>query len=415
MYRLLDLHIHPSLKMYYLPYLNASFHARTYCGDHWNPFAFQAQYRKLTAGPTKLLLNAHYVIERGFLKEGIHPLAITLIGPLGRRIYNGIADADPFKTLLAKMDLLEEAVVNTNRKRPKGGKRLKMIVHPKQIDQLADDEVGVVHAIEGSHALGYGPEEGQDKDDYWHIARQRLRFLKQRGVSMLTLGHFWDNMFVPQTDGTEFIPVLENGKLVAKRDDALFHMKRATWRFGDADHLSHEIVRELLDLGILIDVAHSQEHARKPMYEYCRDYKRPIIASHVGVQRFFNHEYNLSDDELRTFHELGGVVGLILSNRLLVDPLRQWKHSGEGIPHIMETVRHIAEITGDVSIIGIGTDFDGLTHPFKDCYTPDMLDRVGDALSAEFSPAQVDDMLWGNSLRALKAGWDGGRLGNEGP
>jgi microsomal dipeptidase-like Zn-dependent dipeptidase len=407
MYRMLDLHVHPSLKMYYLPYLRANFHANVYSGKHWNPLSFRTQYDNLSNSPVKLLMNAHYVIEGKFVRDGLKWFTRAAGFPVGLLVFSKLIHADPFKTVLGQMDLLEKAVINTNKHVPKDGKRLKMVFNPSEIDQLADNEIGVVHAIEGSHALGYGPEKGQDKDAYWHIARQRLHHLKQRGLSMVTLAHFWDNMFSPQTDGTEIIPMKVNGKVVAGRDDAVNHMKRATWRWGDKNYLSREIVEEMLTLGILIDLSHTQEHARKSIIEMCEQHKRPVIASHVGLQHFFNHEYNISDAEILQIHKVGGVIGLILSTRQLVDPISRFNHTGEGIGHFVDNARHIADVAGDVDCIGLGTDFDGLTHPFTDCHVPSGLEKLGDALSREFSADEVDAMLWGNSLRALKAGWDG--------
>ena len=234
---------------------------------------------------------------------------------------------------------------------------------------------------------------------------ERLEFLKDNGICMITLAHFWENMFAPQTDGTEYISGKSKGKIVLKKDNAVFRMQRAKWNWDDPDHLADPFSRKLLEMGIVIDVSHAQEHARWKIYELCERYNRPVTASHVGLQHFFNHEYNLSDQEVKTIHKLGGVVGLILSRRWLVDPIKRHGTDGNGIDDLIQNMLHIKNLVGDVSCIGIGTDFDGLTHPFKDVYKPDQLDRIAERMTSHFGQDEIDDIFYKNSLRLLKKGW----------
>lgn len=402
---LLDLHVHPSLKMFYLPYLKANFHAPVYSGAHWNPFSFRTRYQNLKDSPVKIMLNAHYVIEQGFVGQGMKWFARGISWGMAPGFYGKLRLSDPYKTLLKMLDTLEKAEKNSNRWIFGDKKKFRMVTKFAELKDLKDNEIALIHAIEGSHALGYGPEKGQTMWEFWDQTLERLDYVKNRGVCMITLGHFWDNMFCPQTDGTETIPKKVNGKLIAGRDDALFKMKRASWRWGDEDHLSEEFSRAVLEKGMLLDVAHAQEHARAKVYDLCKEYNRPVIASHNGLQHFFNHEYNLSDNEVKRIHQLGGVIGMILSKRLLVPPIRRFKDDGKGIPTLMENMLYIKDLVGDVSCIGIGTDFDGLTHPFTDCFKPSQLDRISDAMSRYFSDDEIEQVFMGNAMRALEKGW----------
>ncbi|MHA1569070.1 MAG: dipeptidase [Alphaproteobacteria bacterium] len=405
MNRLIDLHAHPSLKMYYLPYLRATFHAATYTGKHWNPFGFRYQYGNLRRSPTKVLFCTHYVVEKGFLTKGIHPHSRAFLWAAWPYWYGKMRREDPWQALGGMMDKIEKSVPNTNRWVRGDGPRLKMVRNYAEVETLADNEIGLVHAIEGAHVFGYEPEDGQSLDDFWQRTRQRLDQLQARGVAMIGLAHFWDNMFVPQTDGTEAIPKVKNGQVVVGRDDLLFKMQRADWRWDDENKLGETLVRELLERGILLDLTHVQEHAREAIYDLCKEYKRPPILSHVGLKHFHDHEYNLSDDEVRRIHRLGGVIGLILSKRLLVDPLKRHGDNGEGIRDLIENMVYVRDLIGDVSSLGIGTDFDGLTHPFTDCHTPGELPRLIEAMKEFFSEEEIDDILYGNSQRAMKRGW----------
>ncbi len=405
MTRILDLHAHPSLKMYYLPYLRDTFHAAVYAGNHWNPLSFRTQYHNLKSSPIKIMLNAHYVIEKGFVAQGIKAPARALSWMLAPLFYGKLRTADPWKTLMGMMDTLENSITKTNRWVLPGKKKFKLIRRYSEIADLQDNEMAFIHAIEGSHALGYGPEKDESLEQFWAKTERRLKYLKERGVCMITLAHFWDNVFAPQTDGTEVITKEVSGKVLPTYDDVLVHMRRAEWSFDDRNRLAERFARKLFELGIVIDLAHVQPHARQRIYELAEEYNRPIIASHNGLTHFFDHEYNLTDAEIKRFHKLGGVIGLILSRRWLVDPIKRHKADTPGIPDLVENMVYIRDLVGDVSCIGLGTDFDGLTHPFKDCYKPSQLHRIAEAMSKHFSEDEIDQILYRNSLRALERGW----------
>lgn len=402
--RILDLHAHPSLKMYYLPYLRSTLHALVYSGAFWNPLSFRMRYANLRKSPVKVVMNAHYPIERRFIRHGFRLWLKGISWTFGPLYFGKLHLADPWRTLLSMMATLEASTTNTNRWAFGKSPKWKLCTSYADIEALNENEIGVVHAIEGAHALG-DRRRGESKEAFWRRIQSRLEYLKGRGVAMIALAHFFDNMFSPQTDGTEFIPKLVKGKVVSRRDDAAYYMKRASWSWGDPDHLSEEIVRALLELGIVIDVVHTQEHARDKIYDLCEEYGRPVVVSHVGLQHFFAHEYNLSDAEIHRIHDLGGVVGLILSKRWLEDPIERFYQGRDGIPNLIKSMLYIKELTGDVSCIGIGTDFDGLTDPFDDCYTPAQLHRVVHAMQAHFTDDEIDQILYRNALRVLKNGW----------
>ena len=405
MTRMLDFHTHPSLKMHYLPYLRSSFHALVYSGRFWNPLSFRNRYANLNRSPVQVMLCAHYVIERGFVTQGIRWFSRAVCWAAAPWFYGPLRTADPWKTVQKMMNKLEASVDNTNRWAPRNGKRLRLARRFSDLANLKKNEIALIHAIEGAHALGYGPEQGEDLETFWKRVERRLEGLKDRGVCTITLAHFWDSPFCPQTDGTEEVPARVDGAVVGRKDDLLFRMKRASWRWDDPGHLADAITRKLLDLGILIDVSHCQEHARWAVYDMCEQVDRPVVASHVGLQHFFNHEYNLSDEEVRRIHRLGGVVGLILSRRWLVHPIDRYGSDGCGIDDLVANMRYIRELVGDVDCIGIGTDFDGLTDPLKDCETPDQLDRLAQAMPLYFSDEEIDRILFGNGMRVLEKGW----------
>ncbi|MCB1153081.1 MAG: membrane dipeptidase [Deltaproteobacteria bacterium] len=406
MARILDLHVHPSLKMYYLPHLTHNFHSRTYSGAHWNPLSFRTRYRNLRDSPIKVMLCTHYIIEKGFVAEGFIPPVRGLFWGMAPWYYGKLRVADPWKAVNEMMDTLEKSVDETNRWTGEHGRHFRLVKsYDELVNDLHENEIGLVHSIEGAHCLGYGPEKGETKADYWARAEKRLEELAARGVCLITPCHFWDNMFLPQTDGTEIIPRKIDGKVIPTRDDMFFHMKRAEFSFDDPDKLAEPFVRKCLELGFVLCLSHMQEEARWRIYELCEEYERPVTLTHVGLKHFFDHEYNVSDDEIKKIHSLGGVVGLIFSRRWLTDPLKRYKDNGHGIQDLIDSMLYIRELTGDTKAIGIGTDFDGLTDPFKDCPTPRQMHRVVDEMKHHFTAEEEDEILFTNSLRLLEHGW----------
>lgn len=403
--RLFDIHAHPSLKMFYIPWLTATLHAAVYSGAHFNPVSFRTRYANLASSPVKVIVNAHYVIEKAFLEEGFSALSKVFFWLAAPFYYGWLRTADPWKILQKQMDLLEHSEWETNRfVFGKERTRVRICRSYADILSLKANEIGLVHAIESAHSLGE-PREGQSHEDFWNQTRERLRILKDRGVSMITLSHFYDNPFSPQTDGTEVVARKSKGSVEVGPDPGLPWMRRASWKWGDPLHFAEEFVKELFDLGILVDLSHVQEHARAHIYDIAQDRQRPVVMSHVGLQHFYAHEYNASDYEIRRIHDLGGIIGLILSKRWLVDPVDLYHAGGNGIPDLMENMLYIANMTGDVSSIAIGSDFDGLTHPFTDCFKPSQLGRIAHAMTKHFTDEQIDQILYGNAQRVFEKGW----------
>lgn len=404
--RIFDLHAHPSLRIHYLPWIARTFHTTPYySGPHFNPFEFRTTYANLDQSPVKILMNAHYVIEYQFLKTGFTRAARNAFWALAAGYYGSLLLADPWKTLRAMIEDLNVAVTHTNKLVIPGvGHRFRVCTSYAELETLEGDEIGFIHAIEGAHSIAAGLEK-LPREELIAQTRKRLSFLKKHGVACICPSHFFDNPYSPQAESTEIIPKKVRGKVVAVRDSTFFKMQRAGWSWDDKDHVASEFFDELFRMGFVVDLAHTQEAARFRVYELARKWGRPVMLSHVGLKHYFDHEYNVSDDELREVHALGGVVGLILSRRWLVDPETRYYSGNDGISDLMQNMLHMREVCGDINAIAIGTDFDGMTHPFSDCFKPNQLDRVVHAMKAHFNDQEVDQILFGNAMRVMKAAW----------
>jgi microsomal dipeptidase-like Zn-dependent dipeptidase len=126
----------------------------------------------------------------------------------------------------------------------------------------------------------------------------------------------------------------------------------------------------------------------------------PVIASHAGY-RFGQQSYMLDPATITEIARRDGVVGLILARHQLQDG----RADGEGIEHIVETIRahvdKIREVSGSHHHVGIGSDLDGFIKPtMGGVESAEDLAKLEHALRIEY-PVDADAILYGNTLRVV--------------
>lgn len=155
----------------------------------------------------------------------------------------------------------------------------------------------------------------------------------------------------------------------------------------------HEVVREMNELGMMVDVSHISD---KAVYDVLACTKAPVIASHSCAKALCNNPRNLSDDLLKKIAQNGGVVQMcILSEYVKTPPpnpardsakaavrkmfrdfeglsddemknaRKAWNSINDNYPLVLATVSdvvdhidHMVKVAG-INHVGIGTDFDG--------------------------------------------------------
>lgn len=195
---------------------------------------------------------------------------------------------------------------------------------------------------------------------------ERLATLRKDGVSLITLT--WN---------------FENCLGFPNSADPDLHARGLT-PFG------HEAVEEMARLGILTDVSHLSEGG---FYDVAAK-KRPFVASHSCARALCDHPRNLTDHQLRTVGECGGVVGVNFYSRFL---------NGGTHTTVDDVVRHtlyMIDRAGE-DAVALGSDFDGIgcTLEFGDCAG---LPQITSALAEHLSPAQLEKVCFGNALRVWK-------------
>jgi membrane dipeptidase len=309
----------------------------------------------------------HYLPERELFTDCfLVRLAASLVVPDFRRLVSG----SEFAQLLSMMDILEGQI----RKHPDEVEVAYSAADVKRI--RAEGKMAVVHTIEGAHVL----EDNLDN----------LDVLADRGVAMIALAHFYPNGVVAHVDG------IPKDMVVRK----LCKFKMGVGQSEPLTGFGREVIARMNELRMIVDVTHCSVEARKAIYEEV-DGARPIVASHVGVKRYNDDPYNLSDDEIREIARTGGAIGVVFISYWL-----HAEHPKKGVDAICDTIMHIHEVTDSWDHIVLGTDFDGFTDPPDDLRDSSHVWKVTERLLERgVRDDAVVKILGGNAQRVLEAGW----------
>ena len=158
---------------------------------------------------------------------------------------------------------------------------------------------------------------------------------------------------------------------------------------GGLTPLGRQVMRRMEAIGMIVDIAHSS-HAT--IAEVLATARRPVVASHGGVQATCKVNRNLTDDEIRGVARTGGVIGIGYWDAAICST--KPKAAAAAIAHVRDLV--------GIDHVGLGSDFDGaVTTGFDSsqiaAVTQALIDRG-------FSDADIAKVMGGNVLRVLRAG-----------
>jgi membrane dipeptidase len=159
------------------------------------------------------------------------------------------------------------------------------------------------------------------------------------------------------------------------------------------------LVRRCAQRGIALDVSHLNAAG---FADVARLGVAPIIASHCGCHALCPASRNLTDDQLREIGASEGIVGIVYAVCFLRADGRD--DPGTPLATLVAHVRHAVQTAG-LDHVGLGSDFDGATMP-RDLADVGALPALLAALRDDgFSPAEVEQIAWGNWRRVLAGAW----------
>ena len=198
---------------------------------------------------------------------------------------------------------------------------------------------------------------------------ERLEEMYSDGVRMLTLTWNW-----------------ENSLGFPNSADPKLHMKGLK-PFGI------EAVRRMNELGMIIDVSHLSEGG---FFDVARESSKPFAASHSCARALRDHQRNLTDEQLKTLADRGGVAGINFCSAFLSeDEINTYAKD------IVRHMVHFRDVAG-IDALAWGSDFDGI-ESVLDFGDYEGFGRILDLMSREFTDDEIEKINHGNFLRVFEA------------
>ena len=113
--------------------------------------------------------------------------------------------------------------------------------------------------------------------------------------------------------------------------------------------VGRRIVHQLHDTGVVIDVSHLCDRARRDVISM----GLPVSATHSNCRSLCDAPRNLPDDDIREIAALGGVVGITF--------VPDFTGPDASLDMVLDHLEHAASVAG-VAHVGFGSDFDGVKH-----------------------------------------------------
>jgi microsomal dipeptidase-like Zn-dependent dipeptidase len=269
-------------------------------------------------------------------------------------------------------------------------------------------KIAITLGIEGAHNLGFeytGPDfpvpgklynfrnRVEEPEEATHdLVEERIRWMQREHVWYLTLNHFVYNHLASMPKAAE----LRGWKKIGHNP---FRSIEIAGQYRGLTHLGHHLVEGCLLAGITLDLKHADALTRAQVYRLAAKYGRPVIASHVGFSgrdtnvrhnRLINLEdepndrvksreklnpwdINLHDDDLVRIHELGGLMGLILDERVLASGYTQQvvAKTEDWVLPLWHQLEHAWQVlrkagvpaTEALDSLCMGSDYDGFIEP----------------------------------------------------
>lgn len=111
-----------------------------------------------------------------------------------------------------------------------------------------------------------------------------------------------------------------------------------------------QVVKEMQRLGMAVDVSHLNERG---FYDLFQKGTKPPMASHSCCRALCDHFRNLTDDQIRLMIRNGGYIGVNFYPAFLAEDKQA------DCATLVRHIDHICQLGGE-SIVGFGSDFDGI-------------------------------------------------------
>ena len=404
-----DLNIHPTIKPFLIHSITSPWHRY----DEASPEERSGRTTKLTQADFTRLLNSNtrlVMCSLTMLERYVLGKLVTMPGIMARvmkmdlKRLRDVLNKRPFELLQEELSYLKRNLQDPNSSRR--AVIAQSYAHAYEILKTPN-QIALILAVEGSHCLGFEYRDatfpGRNREAPEIINEEmiegKIRFMKENFIFSLTLNHFVYNHLATQPKAIELVGMQK----IAHNPIKSLHL---VGEYRGLTYLGQYFVKRCLEENIILDLKHCDSVTRNQIYQLARAYNRPVIASHIAVSgkrsNFRNHQHiqtredsaqdrlqsttfnpwdiNIHDDDILAIHQLDGLIGIILDERVLggeklVQKIR--KENGNWVELFFNQVVHIYTTLVAFGIspklaldnICIGSDFDGMIDPIDSIVT----------------------------------------------
>lgn len=267
--------------------------------------------------------------------------------------------------------------------------------------------------------------EGMAQLDYYERladTHPRFRLIRTRKDLDAVLETWKDPSSEPDPRCIGIVPLMEGADPIRRPEEVEVWFERGVriigpaWgatRYaggtGEPGPLTDEgrrLLKAMQEFPLILDLSHMAERS---FFEALDRYEGVVIASHSNPQALVPGDRQLSDVMIRALAERDGVIGVVLSNRMLK---KGWTRGDPKeavtIWDVVRAIDYICQRVGDARHVGIGSDLDGgfgAEEAPAEFDTVADLPKIADALrEAGFAEADIEAVMGGNWLRVLREG-----------
>lgn len=179
---------------------------------------------------------------------------------------------------------------------------------------------------------------------------------------------------------------------------------------GGLSALGRDLLKQMLQLGIVLDVTHLTDEA---FWEALELFDGPVWASHNNCRSLVPHQRQFSDEQIKALLERDAVIGMAFDAWMMHEGWERGvttpRSAGVDLERIVPHIDHICQLAGNAHHVGIGTDLDG---GYGTEQTPYDLDRysklqslVGILAKRGYGDDDTHSIMHGNWIRRLNQIW----------
>ena len=246
--------------------------------------------------------------------------------------------------------------------------------------QILTDIRQMVDRCEGV-AMAFTP------DDLAENKREGLKSVMPAIENGYAIGREIENVERFRQMGVVYMTLCHNGD-----NDICDSARKSNAEHGGLSDFGREVVHEMNRTGMMIDLSHAAEST---FYDVVSLSEVPVVCSHSSSMSCCQHPRNLTDDQLRTLAENGGVAQVTLYNYFLVE---------NGTATIDDALRHLLHMIDVAGIdhVGFGSDFDGDGGIVGLAAANEVMNLTKRLIAEGLTRADLEKIWGGNFLRVMR-------------